>query len=248
MYNFFVDENSINENTAVIYGGDFNHIKNVLRMKIGENLLISCRGYSHLCEIEGFDDGCVTVKIIERDCKDATLPIEIYLFQGLPKSDKMELIIQKAVELGVSEVIPVEMKRCVVKLEEKKADSKIARWQSIAESAAKQSKCTKIARVQSVMPYKKALEYAKSLDVLLVPYENKEGMKATLDALKQIKSGQRVGILVGPEGGFEDNEIALATEQGAKIISLGKRILRTETAAITAMSMLMLYAEMKLGE
>ncbi len=246
MYNFFIDENAINENTAVINGGDFNHIKNVLRMKIGEKFLVSCGGYSHLCEIESFADGQVVAKIIERDCSESSLPVEIYLFQGLPKSDKMELIIQKAVELGVSEIIPVEMKRCVVKLEEKKADSKIARWQSIAESAAKQSKCTKIARIQTPMPYKKALEYAKSLDVLLVPYENKEGMKATLDALKQIKSGQRVGILIGPEGGFEDSEIALASEKGAKIISLGKRILRTETAAITAMSMLMLYAEMNL--
>ena len=248
MYNFFVEENAITNDTAVINGGDFNHIKNVLRMKIGEQLLVSCKGYSHLCEIDGFGDGEVVAKIIERDCKNASLPIEIFLFQGLPKSDKMELIIQKAVELGVSEIIPVEMKRCVVKLEEKKADSKIARWQSIAESAAKQSKCTKIARVQTAMPYKKALEYAKSLDVLLVPYENKEGMTATLNALTQIKAGQKVGVLIGPEGGFEESEIALACEQDAKIISLGKRILRTETAAITAMSMLMLYAEMGIGE
>ena len=246
MYNFFISENDINENLAIIRGGDFNHIKNVLRMKIGEQLLVSVGGYSHLCEIECFDDGQVIAKIIERDCKDASLPIEIYLFQGLPKSDKMELIIQKAVELGVSEIIPVEMKRCVVKLEPKKADSKIARWQSIAESAAKQSKCTKIAAVKPVISFTGALEYAKALDALIVPYENKDGMKATLEALKQIKAGQKLGIMVGPEGGFEEKEIELATEHGAKIISLGKRILRTETAAITAMSMLMLYAEMSL--
>ena len=248
MYNFFISENDINESTAVIGGGDFNHVKNVLRMKIGEQILVSCGGYSHLCEIESFGDGQVIAKIIERDCSDASLPIEIYLFQGLPKSDKMELIIQKAVELGVSEIIPVEMKRCVVKLEEKKADSKIARWQSIAESAAKQSKCTKIATVKSVMPFAGAIEFVKKLDMLILPYENKEGMKATADALKQIKKGQKIGILIGPEGGFEDSEIDRAAESGAKIISLGKRILRTETAAITAMSMLMLYAETELGE
>ncbi len=246
MYNFFVDESQILSDTAVINGGDFNHIKKALRMKIGEELLVSVGGYSHLCQIESFTDDAVIAKIIERDCKDAALPIEIYLFQGLPKSDKMELIIQKAVELGVSEIIPVEMKRCVVKLDDKKADSKIARWQAIAESAAKQSKCNKIAKVSPVMPFKKAIEYAKALDMLILPYENKNGMAATLDALKQIKRGQKIGIMIGSEGGFEDGEIELATESGARIVSLGKRILRTETAAITAMSMLMLYAEMNM--
>ena len=246
MYNFFIDENLISDDTAVINGGDFNHIKNVLRMKTCEQILVSCGGYSHLCEIESFGDGQVIAKIIERDCSNATLPIEITLFQGLPKSDKMELIIQKAVELGVSEIIPVEMKRCVVKLEPKKADSKIARWQAISESAAKQSKCTKIATVKPVMTFTGAMQYAKTLDMLILPYENKEGMRATLAALKQIKCGQKIGIMIGPEGGFEDSEIALAAENGAKVISLGKRILRTETAAITAMSMLMLYAEMNL--
>ncbi len=246
MYNFFIDESSIEESTAVINGGDFNHIKNVLRMKVGERLLVSVGGYSHLCEIESFDSDKVNLKVIERDSKDASLPIEIYLFQGLPKSDKMELIIQKAVELGVSEIIPVEMKRCVVKLEPKKADSKIARWQAIAESAAKQSKCTKIPTVKPVIPFRGAIEMAKMLDMLILPYENKEGMKATLEALKQIKGGQKIGVMIGPEGGFEDSEVELASENGARVVSLGKRILRTETAAITAMSMLMLYAEINL--
>lgn len=246
MYNFFIDENAITNDTAVINGGDFNHIKKVLRMKIGEELLVSVGGYSHLCKIESFTDDAVIAKIIERDSKDASLPIEIYLFQGLPKSDKMELIIQKAVELGVREIIPVEMKRCVVKLEPKKADSKIARWQAIAESAAKQSKCTKIPTVKPVMPFAGAMQYAKTLDMLILPYENKEGMKATVEALNQINSGQKIGIMIGPEGGYEDSEIDIATENGAKVISLGKRILRTETAAITAMSMLMLYSEINL--
>ncbi len=246
MHNFFVDESAIAGELVCITGGDFNHIKRVLRMNEGEQLLVSVGGYSHLCEIDSYEDDTVIAKIIERDCKDAVLPIEIYLFQGLPKSDKMELIIQKAVELGVTEIIPVDMKRCVVKLDDKKADSKIARWQSIAESAAKQSKCSKIAKISPAMPFKSAIERTRELDLLILPYENKDGMKATAEALAQIKSGFKVGIMIGPEGGFENSEIEYASEQGAKIVSLGKRILRTETAAITAMSMLMLHAEMNL--
>ncbi len=246
MHNFFVDETQITGETVAITGGDFSHIKKVLRMTEGEQILVSIGGYSHLCKIEGFEEDAVLAKIVERDCKDASLPIQIYLFQGLPKSDKMELIIQKAVELGVTEVIPVDMKRCVVKLDDKKADSKIARWQSIAESAAKQSKCSWIAKVSPVMSFKNAIERTRELDLLILPYENKDGMKATADALAKIKSGHKVGIMIGPEGGFEDSEIEYAKQNGARIVSLGKRILRTETAAITAMSMLMLYAEINL--
>jgi 16S rRNA (uracil1498-N3)-methyltransferase len=217
-------------------------------MKVGEQLLVSCMGYSHLCEIEGFDSDRVNLKIIERDCSDASLPIEIYLFQGLPKSDKMELIIQKAVQLGVSEIIPVEMKRCVVKLEPKKADSKITRWQAIAESAAKQSKRTIIPEVHDAITIKQLKNCLSDFDILLVPYESKNGMQDTKTALEKITSGMTVGILIGPEGGFDESEIKAVTDMGAHVISLGKRILRTETAAITALSMCMLYAEMNLGE
>ena len=246
MFNFFAKENCLNNNVYLISGSDYNHIKNVLRMKEGETFLVSYNGKSDLCEIEKFENDTVFAKIIEEDYNNTTLPVKIYLFQGLPKSDKMELIIQKAVELGVQEIVPVEMKRCVVKIEDKKKAQKAARWQSIAESAAKQSKCNFVPKVNEILSYKQALLKAKELDLLLVPYENEEGMNATKEALKEINKPMSVGVIIGSEGGFEESEIELAKQSGAKIISLGKRILRTETAAITTLSMLMLHSEMNI--
>lgn len=248
MYNFFVDENQKLNNKYVITGTDFNHIKNVLRMGVGDTFLVSDGGISNLCEIESFESDSVIAKIIEENYNDTSLPISIYLFQGLPKGDKMELIIQKTVELGVECIVPVEMSRCVVKLDDKKKKSKVSRWQSISESAAKQSKCNRIPEICDVLTYKQALEKAKELDLLLVPYESKNGMEDTKDALSQIKSGMSVGILIGPEGGFDEKEVEQAFEIGGKVISLGKRILRTETAAITSVGMCMLHAEMYLGD
>ena len=246
MYNFFVDKSNVNNTTAVISGNDFNHIKNVLRMRVGDEFLISVDGVSSLCKLSAFENDSVIAEIIAENYLDTKLPIEIYLFQGLPKSDKMELIIQKAVELGVSKIIPVEMKRCVVKLDGKNKISKVSRWQLIAESAAKQSKRNEIPRVLDVLTYNQALEMAKELDLFIVPYENKNGMQSTISALKEIKKGYKVGVLIGPEGGFEDSEAKLSESFGGKLISLGKRILRAETASITALSMLMLYAEMNI--
>ena len=246
MYNFFVNETEKQGNCFIITESDFNHISNVLRMKTGDEILVSCNGKSNLCTIEIFSD-YVKAEIIEEDYHNTNLPIKIHLFQGLPKSDKMELIIQKAVELGVEEITPVEMNRCVVKIEEKKKKSKKERWQSIAESAAKQSKRVVIPKVNDIISYKQFLEKSEELSVLLVPYENKDGMKATKEALKEIKSGDTVGIIIGPEGGFDEKEIDLVTEKNGKTISLGSRILRTETAAIASVTMCMLYAEMELG-
>ena len=243
MYNFFVDNENKKDDRYFISGTDFNHIKNVLRMSIGEQFLVSCDDHSDLCEIESFEADTIVVKIIEQDYQSTNLPIKIHLFQGLPKSDKLELIIQKAVELGVATVTPVAMKRSIVKIDDKKKKSKTERWQAIAEAAAKQSKRTAIPEVREVMSYKEMLNEAKNLDLLLVPYECAEGMTATKEALSQIKSGMSVGIVIGPEGGFEQKEIDAALEIGGKVISLGARILRTETAAITSVSMLMLYAE-----
>lgn len=243
MFNFFVDIMPY-ENVYEITGKDYNHIKNVLRMKIGEQIIVSFNGKSDLCAISRISDDIVYAEIIEKDFKDSELPLEIYLFQGLPKSDKMELIIQKTVELGISKVVPVEMKRCVVKLDEKKKNSKTARWQAIAESAAKQSKRNVIPTVSNVITYKEFLEFAHELDLLIVPYENEKGMISTKEALGKIKPGMKIGILIGSEGGFEDGEIEAVKKIGADIVSLGKRILRTETAAITTVSMLMLFCEM----
>lgn len=246
MFNFFVDESSRNGNSYYINGSDCNHIKNVLRMKTGDTILVSDNGTSHLCELASLSETCVEAVIIEENYQNTNLPVNIYLFQGLPKSDKMELIIQKAVELGVHGIIPVEMSRCVVKLDDKKKKSKVSRWQTIAESAAKQSKRNSIPEVFDVLTYKQALAKAKELDLVLVPYESKDGMLSTKQALEKIKRGMSVGIFIGPEGGFDYSEIEAATEAGGEIISLGKRILRTETAAITAVGMCMLYTEMNI--
>lgn len=245
MFNFFCSDENKQNSRYIINGADYNHIKNVLRMNIGDQCLISCGGQSDLCQIDSFFEDAVLLKIIEENYNDTELPVKIYLFQGLAKGDKMEYIIQKTVELGAYAVVPVEMKHCVVKLDDKKAKSKQTRWQSISESAAKQSKRNIIPKIMDVCTFDKALEFAKTLDLILVPYENKDGMKATADALKNLKNVKSVGIFIGPEGGFENNEIEKALEMGAKVISLGKRILRTETAAITAVSMCMLQIEMQ---
>lgn len=248
MFNFFIEEGNRHNNRYMISGADYNHIKNVLRMKVGDEFLVSENNVSNLCRIESFEGECVIAEIIEERFQDTSLPVKLYLFQGLPKSDKMELIIQKAVELGIEGIIPVEMNRCVVKLDDKKKKSKRERWQSIAESAAKQSKRTLIPEVFEVMSYKQALAKASELDLFIVPYECKDGMESTKNALSKIKSGSSVGILIGPEGGFELNEIDAATQHGGITVSLGKRILRTETAAITAVGMCMLHVEMNIGE
>jgi len=247
MHNFFVDQNSRQADRYFISGSDYNHIKNVLRMRTGDTFLVSLGAVSSLCRLEKYESDCAVAQIIEENYQNTNLPVKIYLFQGLPKSDKMELIIQKAVELGAFGIIPVEMNRCVVKLDQKKKEGKTSRWQLISESAAKQSKRSCVPQVYDVMTYKQAMEFAKGLDLLLVPYENKDGMSATKEALSKIKSGMSVGILIGPEGGFEESEVEWAKEIGGTAISLGKRILRTETAAITAVGMCMLYIEMNIN-
>ena len=247
MFNFFVNETDRNGDAYYITGSDVNHIKNVLRMSVGQKILVSCNGKTALCSISHMDGDTVTASIIDEDFKDTSLPVDLYLFQGLPKSDKLELIIQKAVELGAAGIIPVEMSNCVVKLDDKKKKSKVERWQAIAESAAKQSKRSVIPKVFEVMSYKQALKHASELDLFIVPYENADGMKATREALTALESCKSAGILIGPEGGFGPKEIDLALENGAKTVSLGKRILRTETAAIAALSMCMLHIEMNVN-
>lgn len=248
MFNFFVDPAAKQGDGFIISGSDYNHIVNVLRMKQGDEFLVSCEGVSSLCTLDSFDGENVYAKITEENYRNTELPVKIYLFQGLPKADKMELIIQKCTELGVYSVIPTEMKNCVVKLDDKKKKSKTSRWQTIAESAAKQSKRNIIPLVGDVLSYKQALSEMKKLDLMLIPYENEMGMLATKDALSKIKEGMSVGILIGPEGGFDESEIAEAQSAGGFTVSLGARILRTETAAITAVSMCMLHTEMNAGE
>lgn len=244
MHQFFVTPMQVKEDRIYIEGQDVNHIKNVLRMKTGEQLKISDgNNKRYLCEIETMTAQEVCVRIIEEQQVNTELPSKIYLFQGLPKGDKMELIVQKAVELGVYEVIPVATKRAVVKLDEKKAAKKVERWNGIAESGAKQSGRNVIPSVTKVMSYKEALAYAKELDVILIPYELAEGMAETKQVIEGIKKGASIGVFIGPEGGFETAEVEQAIESGAKAITLGRRILRTETAGLTTLSILMYHLE-----
>lgn len=246
MYRFFVENNQISDTRVIIEGPDVNHIKNVLRMKIGEEINVSDgSGDKEIrCGIIGFTDDTVECEIRFVKESDHELPNKVYLFQGLPKADKMETIIQKNIELGVFEIVPVSMKRCVVKLDEKKASGKVSRWQGIAEAAAKQSKRGVIPKIENPMSFKEAVNYAsKNCEVLLLPYELSEGMDATRKILGSIEPGQSVAIFIGPEGGFDPEEVKYAEEAGFKAITLGKRILRTETAGMCVMSVLMYLLE-----
>ena len=251
MYHFFVESHQIYDTTVIITGDDVNHIKNVIRLKIGDEISVSngIDGKDYRCGIEEITETQVVCKLrfIKED--GVELPSKVYLFQGLPKGDKMEFIIQKMVELGVYEIIPVAMKRCVVKLDEKKAKSKIARWQGIAEAAAKQSKRAVIPQINNVMTYQQALEYAKDMDVKLVPYEMENildgslGMEGTRKIIDSLEQGQSIAIFIGPEGGFEESEIHDAIALGMKAVTLGRRILRTETAGMTVMAWIMYRLE-----
>ena len=244
MQHFFVTPDQVKGDLIFVEGSDVNHMKNVLRMRIGEEVTISDgNNRQYLCEIREYENEEAVLHIVEEVSADTELPSKIYLFQGLPKQDKMELIVQKCVELGCHCVVPVATKRCVVKLDDKKAKKKIERWQQIAESAAKQAGRGVIPEVQDVMSFKEALKYAKELDVVLIPYELAEGMKETKQIIEGIKPGQSVGIFIGPEGGFEREEVETAIREGAKAITLGKRILRTETAGLTTLSVLMFHLE-----
>ena len=247
MYQFFVEPEQIQDKTILITGGDVNHIKNVLRMQPGDEIAVSngVDGQEYRCGIAEFRDDQVicTLRFVKEDGLE--LPSRVYLFQGLPKADKMELIIQKAVELGAYQVIPVATKRSVVKLDTKKAKGKLARWQAIAEAAAKQSKRRIVPEVAGVMTMREAVGYARNMQVKCIPYELAEGMEHTRELIESIEPGQEVAVFIGPEGGFEESEIQLAMEAGIIPVTMGKRILRTETAGFTMLSWIMYQLEGK---
>lgn len=244
MHHFFVTPDQVRDGRIYIDGSDVNHIKNVLRMRIGETLKISDgNNKKYLCQIETMTSDEICVLIMEEQSQDTELPSRIVLFQGLPKGDKMELIVQKAVELGAYEIVPVATRRSVVKLDAKKASKKVERWNNIAESGAKQSGRNVIPKVTDVLSFKEAVLYAKKLDAVLIPYELAEGMSKTREIISGIKPGQSIGVFIGPEGGFEAEEVAFAMHEGAAPVTLGKRILRTETAGLTTLSVLMYHLE-----
>ena len=248
MHHFFVRPEQISGKEAYIEGPDWNHAANVLRVRPGEQVLLSVgEDWNYLCTVREVDRAGqrILLSVLEENQDVRELPVKISLYQGLPKSDKMELIIQKAVELGASRVVPVETARCVVKLDRKKAESKRARWQAISESAAKQSGRSLIPEVAMPMKYAAALKEAADSDIRLIPYENAEGMERTRKILESVQPGQKIAVFIGPEGGFEETEIRQAEEAGFEAVTLGKRILRTETAGFVVLSLLMAQTEGK---
>ena len=246
MLHIFVDPAQMKGDLLYVTGKDVNHIKNVMRLKQGDEISVRTgqddREYRY--GIEEFTDSEVVCRLRFVKEADVELPVKVYIFQGLPKADKMELIIQKAVELGAAEIIPVQMRRCVVKLDGAKKGKKTQRWQAIAESAAKQSRRAVVPLVREPMTMEEAVRFAEqNTDVRLLPYELQEADGSTRDVMDKIREGSAVSIFIGPEGGFDPAEVELAREAGVVPISLGKRILRTETAAMVALSFLIYHFE-----
>ncbi len=244
MYRFFIQPSQAGGESIFITGSDVNHMKNVLRMKKGEHVLLSDgvdREYE--CELVDLKDDCIEAKILDVFGSSCELPTKITLFQGLPKGDKMELIVQKAVELGAYEIVPVKTKRTIVRLDEKKAKKKVDRWNGIALSAAKQAKRGIIPEVKPVMTLKESFAYAKTFDANIIPYEDARGISHSREVLAGLKGKGHIGIFIGPEGGFDEGEVEAAMELGIAPVTLGKRILRTETAGMTVLSILMFALE-----
>ena len=240
MAKFFVNPEDVTEDYILIKGSDVNHIKNVLRLPIGKEILINDRqGHDYECIIKEINAEMVTAQIINHIHNHTEPAVETVLFQSLVKGEKMEFVIQKSVEIGVTKIVPLVTKRCVVKLEsENKLNNKIARWQKIAESAAKQSKRGIVPEIAMPMKLHDALDYVKShLDCGCIPYENESShhIKEYLQSLDV----QSIGVFIGPEGGFTEEEVALATEYGVQSITLGKRILRSETAGLVTLANIM---------
>lgn len=249
MYHFFIRPENVGKDSEgtgmiIIDGSDVNHIRNVLRMKEGEELLLSDgEGTDYHCRIHRLEENEVFCMVLDQETSRTEPPVKVFLFQGLPKSDKMDHIVQKSVELGVYEIIPVQTARCVVKYDDKKKKSRQERWQKIAEGAAKQSHRGIVPEVRPVSAFADALNAAEDLDLILIPYENFKDMKATKETIAGIRPGMRVGIFIGPEGGFEQSEVDLAEKASAVPISLGSRILRTETAPLMLLSVLIFSLE-----
>lgn len=248
MRKFFVKENQINSELITILDEDVNHIKNVLRLNVGENLQIcdidSSKNY--ICEILELTAKSVTCKILEEIQSIAEGNVELHIFQGLPKADKMELIIQKGTELGVSEFVPVSFKRSIVKISPKDEKKKIDRWNKISEVAAKQSKRDIIPKVRNVESIKNVCNEIKNYDIVLLAYELEENnyIKNELLKIKNTKENYKIAVIIGPEGGLSEKEVEMIQENNNVItVSLGKRILRTETVALNVLSIIMYELE-----
>ena len=241
MYRFYVSADQLAEKEVFISGGDVNHIKNVLRLEVGD-WIVACdgNGTDYVSRIQSICSDEVVASIEKVQPTGTELPVRITLFQGMPKKDKLELIIQKAVELGACEMVPVMTKRTVVKLsEEKKINKRLERWQSIAYAAAKQCDRGIIPTVHKPVSYEEALAMADQLDYNVIPYELQTGMEEARKIVDQACKQRSLGIFIGPEGGFEPEEVERAMTRNIHPMTLGKRILRTETAGMALLSILM---------
>ncbi len=241
MYKFFVTKEQIFDNVIEIVE-DVNHIKNVLRLNIGEKIEICniSNSTNYICKIIKVDKNLVKAEILNEVEVKNEPKVYLHIFQGLPKQEKMETIIQKTTEIGVCEITPVVMNRCIVKLDDKSSMKKVERWQKVSEVAAKQSKRDRIPIVNQPISIKSIYEKIKNYDIVLVAYENEEeiGIKTILKQLNK-KDSTKIAVIIGPEGGIEENEIGYLKDIGAKVITLGRRILRTETAPIVLSSIIM---------
>ena len=239
MQKFFVEANQIENNKIIIIGDDVKHISNVLRMKIDEEVQIGNKETleNYIAKIFEINKENIILKVVEKLDSSTESNVNIDLYQGLPKADKMEWIIQKTTEIGINKIIPVDMQRCVVKLDEKDAKKKIDRWQKVAEGAAKQSKRDKIPKIENKIKLKEVENRIKEYDIFLIEYEEEKENKLK-EQIKNIakKQNYNIGVLIGPEGGLDIKEVEELKEKGAKTVTLGKRILRTETAPIVIIS------------
>lgn len=249
MPRFFVKTEQIKEKQIEIIGEDVKHIRNVLRKQPGEKIEICNQedGKAYKCEIKKIEENKILNEILE-EFKEEENNIKVDIYQGLPKADKMELIIQKSVELGANAIIPVAMKRCVVKIEPKDENKKIERWQKIAESAAKQSGRSTVPEVRKIVTIQDIANLSKEYDLLIVAYENENEnqIKKHLLKCKEMLSEKeqiKIAIVIGPEGGLEEKDVEILKQNGAEIVTLGKRILRTETVALNVLSIIMYELE-----
>ena len=241
MAKFFVSNNLIKDDRVFIDGENVNHIINSLRCKIGEEIEISTGdGFDYLCKIEEISKDLVIAKIIDCFGNESEPNVKITLYQGLPKAEKMELIIQKCIELGIDEIVPINTDRTIVKLAGKE-EKKLDRWNKIAEAAAKQSRRGKVPKVRSIINFSKAIQQASKNDINIIPYEKEE--KNNIKNIIKDFNGKTIGIFIGPEGGFSEKEIEMAIENNIKPITLGKRILRTETAGFITTAILLYELE-----
>ena len=241
MPKFFVKTNQINKNRITLYEDDVNHIANVLRKQIGGEVNICNMDTSEnfLCQIKEISKENIECEIIKTLKSETESSIDITIFQGLPKAEKMELIIQKCTELGVNTFVPVQMERCIVKLDTKSEIKKLDRWKKIAETAAKQSGRDIIPKVENIINLQKLLYSIQKYDIVLLAYENEKEntLKNALNTVKG-KENLKIGVIIGPEGGIEEKEVEQLVKAGAQRITLGKRILRTETVGIVISSII----------